>query len=392
MPTARGWAAIGTAAALFALWAAFGDAELMTTAAFLLAAVAIGMIIVRIASPSVTIDRNLHPPNAHEGDLVVVEVKLSTSRRLRNIQLEDTVHGLGVARFAAAKTSPGQPLVARYEVLCRERGAYAVGPAQCAVTDPFGLIEGTRTAGGEDRLIVFPRPERLQGFPAIKGLDPTDRSSRPAYSPHGGDDFFTLREYQIGDDLRKVHWPSTAKRDALMIKQLEIPWQARALVFLDTRADRYPDRDAFEHAVRGAASAVDHLHRGGFTPDLWTSQSPERGPGSSYMQAMDALATVQPVHRFELQRSVSSVRRRGAGGGALIMVTGEPDDDLLGAYRILGSGFSKTIVMIVADDGNRLVAALERSGALTVLIDPAGRWAPSWRNAMEGSWATASAG
>jgi hypothetical protein len=74
------------------------------------------------------------------------------------------------------------------------------------------------------------------------------------------------------------------------------------------------------------------------------------------------------------------------------MVTGEPDDDLLGAYRMLGGHFSRAIVMIVTADGNHLVGALERSGALTVIIDPTGRWAPSWRNAMEGSWATASAG
>ena len=165
--------------------------------------------------------------------------------------MEDTVHGLGVARFAAAATSPGQRLVARYEVYCRARGIYPVGPAEVAVADPFGLTERRAALGSVDRLTVYPAVEPLTGFPAVRGLDPAVQSTHPTFAPQGGEDFFTLREYQIGDDLRKVHWPSSAKRDELMIKQLEVPWQARALVLLDQRAERYPSAEAFEHAVRG---------------------------------------------------------------------------------------------------------------------------------------------
>ena len=393
MPTARGWAALGVATALLALWVGFGELELMTTAVFLVAAVVVGIVFVRFVSPRVQIGRRIYPAQVHEGDEVVVEVDVIASGRLRNISLEDTVHGLGVARFAAARTTPGQPLIARYEVLCRSRGVFPVGPAEVSVSDPFALTERRAAAGSIDRLTVYPRVERLAGFPAVRGLDPAVQSTRPTFAPHGGEDFFTLREYQTGDDLRKVHWPSSAKRDELMIKQLEVPWQARALVLLDTRADRYPVDEAFEQAVRGAASAVTHLYQGGFSPELWaTERAPGLRSGNRYHQAMDMLATVGPAPHLDLRSTVSRLRRQGVGGGALIVVTGLPDDGVVAAYRVLAKDFTRTVVMAVGDRTTDNVGMFQRAGAVTVMVGPEGSWAPAWRTAMELSWATASAG
>jgi uncharacterized protein (DUF58 family) len=393
MPTARGWAALGVATSLLVLWIGFGELELMTTAMFLIAAVVTGLGFVRYASPTVEVVRRVYPIQVHEGDEVVVEVDVTASRRIRNLELEDTVHGLGVARFAAASTSPGQPLVARYEVLCRTRGVFQVGPAVASVMDPFALNERRADTGPADRLTVFPRVERLHGFPAVRGLDPAIQSTRPTYAPHGGEDFFTLREYQTGDDLRKVHWPSSAKRDELMIKQLEIPWQSRALVLLDVRAERYPTEEAFEQAVRGAASAVAHLYEGGFSPELWAAErAPGLRSGNRYTQAMEMLATSAPVPHLDLRSTVSRLRRQGVGGGALIIVTGLPDDGLVAAYRILAQDFTRTVVMSVGERTGESGGVFQRAGAVTVMVSPEASWAPAWRTAMELSWSTASAG
>lgn len=393
MPTSRGWAALGVATALLVLWAGFGELELMTTAVFLIAAVGVGTLFVRFVSPQVDVVRHIFPAQVHEGDEVVVEVDVIASRRIRNLEIEDTVHGLGVARFAAATTTPGQPLVARYEVMCRNRGVFQVGPAEVSVTDPFALSERRNHTGNSDRLTVYPRIERFSGFPAVRGLDPAVQSTRPTYAPHGGEDFFTLREYQIGDDLRKVHWPSSAKRDELMIKQLEVPWQARALVLLDTRAEQYPTEAAFEQAVRGAASAVSHLYKGGFSPELWAAErAPGLRSGSRYQQAMDMLATAAPSPHLDLRSTVSRLRRQGVGGGALILVTGTPDEGLLDAYRVLAKDFTRTIVMAVGDRSVDDVSTFQRAGAVTVMTQAEATWAPAWRTAMELSWSTASAG
>lgn len=393
MPTTRGWAALGVSTALLVLWIGFGETELMTTAMFLVAAVAVGMLFIRFASPRVEIARHMYPVQVHEGDEVVVEVDVTAARRIRNLEIVDTVHGLGVARFAAATTTPGQPLLARYEVLCRTRGVYQVGPAEISVSDAFALAERRNHTGTQDRLTVYPRIERFSGFPAVRGLDPSVQSTRPTFAPHGGEDFFTLREYQTGDDLRRVHWPSSAKRDELMIKQLEVPWQARALVLLDTRAERYPTDEAFEQAVRGAASAASHLYQGGFSPELWAAErAPGLRSGSRFQQAMDMLATVTPTPHLDLRSTVSRLRRQGVGGGALIIVTGIPDDGVLAAYRVLAKDFTRTVVMAVGDQTADNAGMFQRSGAVTVMVGPDSNWAPAWRTAMELSWSTASVG
>jgi hypothetical protein len=240
---------------------------------------------------------------------------------------------------------------------------------------------------------VYPRVEELAGFPAVRGFDPAIQSTRPTYVPHGGEDFFTLREYQIGDDLRKVHWPSSAKRDELIIKQLEVPWQARALVLLDHRAGRYPGTESFEQSVRGAASVVTHLYRGGFSPELWTGQ---RAPGlrsdGRYAQAMEMLASVDTVEDLDLRATVSRLRRHGVGGGALIVVTGIPDEGVLAAFRVLARDFARTVVMSVQERPAEPMVAFQQAGAVTVTVGPEATWAPAWRTAMELSWSTASAG
>lgn len=390
MPTGRGWAAIGVSAALFVLWAGFGESDLMTTAVFLLAAVVVGMVFVRLSSTEVAVWRRIFPTQVHEGDTVMVEVDVIASRRLRNVELEDTVHGLGTARFAAGKARRGEALTARYEVRCRGRGVFGVGPAMLSVSDPFSLTERRTLVGSVDRLTVYPRVEPLIGLPVVRGLDPTVASTRPTSAPFGGEDFFTLREYQIGDDLRKVHWPSSAKRDDLMIKQLEVPWQNRALVVLDTRSHRYPAPEAFEQAVRGAASAVAHLHSAGFGPELWSGGRSTRSRSTDrYVDAMETLATVEPGDRLELRKTVSALLRHGGGGGALVVVTGVPDEGLVGAHRLLTGHFTRTILMAVTDDPDEAMARVEGMDAVMVTVGSQGRWAPAWRAAMEVQWSTA---
>jgi uncharacterized protein (DUF58 family) len=269
MPTIRGWAALGASLALVLLWVGFGEELLLGVAAFLFFAVAFGVLYVRRGVPRVAARRNITPIQVYDGDRAVVELEVSTSRTVHQVEVEDTVHGLGSARFVAERVDTHNPVVARYEVLSRPRGIYRVGPAGLAVRDPLAMAEAGGTTGRVDRLVVYPAVEDLRGLPIVRGQDPTVNTARSSFSPTGGDDFFTLREYQQGDDLRRVHWPSSAKRDDLMIRQLEMPWQSRALVVLNPRVTSYPSAETFEHAVRAAASATRHLFRSAYSPTLW---------------------------------------------------------------------------------------------------------------------------
>jgi uncharacterized protein (DUF58 family) len=394
MPTFRGWAATGAAFALFVLWLGFGEDLLLALSIFLLAAVIGGTAYVRLSGPKLNLGRSINPVQLHDGERALVDLSLTSKRKVFRVRVEDRVHGLGSATFVADRVAVGDAMAGRYEVLCRPRGVYRVGPSLVSVADPLGFSEATTTAGTIDRLVVYPKVEELQGVPTGRGQDQTINTSRASLWHTGGEDFFTLREYQQGDDLRKVHWPSSARRDELMIKQLEMPWQSRASVVLDPRVEPHRTAQSFEQAVKGAASVLRHLYRSGYTPTIWagTGNGTIVGNGEAYRVAMEELATVGPKTGADLRGLVSRLRRSGMAGGVLVMVTGDADEADVAAVKLLGQDFYKTVVLSVDQGENGKVDGFARAGALVVRSTPDGVWSESWRNAMEHGWSTASAG
>ncbi len=112
---------------------------------------------------------------------------------------------------------------------------FPVGPLRAERTDPFGLARRTTDVAPVADLTVYPRVDAVHPLPDSPGSDRHLNAPRAAFGV-AGEDFYALRPYEVGDDLRRVHWPSTARRDELMIRQNETPWQGRATVLLDTRA------------------------------------------------------------------------------------------------------------------------------------------------------------
>jgi uncharacterized protein (DUF58 family) len=394
MLTDRGWAALGASLALFVLWVGLGEPELLSISSLLAVGTTAAFVFVRRSGPSVAVTRRLSPNLVHEGEQTVVEASLTNAgiRGVWNLAAEDEVAGLGSARFAAARLAPDETATATYQILCKPRGIYDVGPLRISVTDPLRLADRSQLVGQADRLIVYPAVEQLSGLPVLRGLDPSMYASQPEFSHRGGEDFYTLREYQTGDDLRRVHWPSTAKRDELMIRQLETPWQSRALVFFDARGSSYDSVEAFEKAVSGAASVIRHLLSSGFDADLWTGGAPisSAEPGA-YAKSMEALAGVQPTDGLDL-RAAALRLRQGGRGGALVLVTGVPDGELLAVGQLLTRNFPSTVLMTVAQQSSATVAVFQRGGTLTMAIKPDGSWANAWLNATSAPWPTVTAG
>src|SRR5438046_425881 len=96
----------------------------------------------------------------------------------------------------------------------------------------LGTLELSLLPAGSARLLRGPLPQ-------TQGPDPLAGAEHPPALGVAGEDFYALRAYEMGDDLRRVHWPSTARVDELMIRQNEMPWQGRATVLLDTRAQAH---------------------------------------------------------------------------------------------------------------------------------------------------------
>lgn len=391
MPTLRGWVLLGAGLALIILWWVFGDPELLLTGTFFVVAelAAIGYVLRH--DPQLEMGRRLGSTTVHNGDTTTITLVLRNRRRraLRHLSIHDEVESLGLAAFEIAKLMGEETASATYRVTCRPRGVYKVGPARAITSDPLRLAELSTPDGPIDRLVVYPTVEDLTGFPVIKGRDPAMNASRPEHSQRGGEDFYTLREYQRGDDMRRVHWPYSAKTDELMIRQLETPWQSRALVMLDVRPSVYESADAFEMAVSGAASVVTHLVKSGFDADLWAGD-PDPIDASRYSAAMERLALVETNDEIDIEAVASRIRQRG-GGGALVLVTGVADRSLLTVQQLLSNEYRATLLMGASSITPQTLIGFHRLGVATVTVDPTGEWASAWVNATRSSWTTVSA-
>ena len=391
MPTLRGWVLLGAGLALIILWWVFGDPELLLTGIFFVVAelAAIGYVLRH--DPQLDLGRRLGSTTVHNGDTTTVTLVLRNRRRrpLRHLSIHDEVESLGLAVFEIAKLMGDETASATYRVTCRPRGVYRVGPARATTSDPLRLAELSAPDGPIDRLVVYPTVEELTGFPVIRGRDPAISASRPEHSQRGGEDFYTLREYQRGDDMRRVHWPYTAKTDELMIRQLETPWQSRALVLLDVRPSVYESADAFEMAVSGAASVVTHLVKSGFDADLWAGD-PDPMDASRYSAAMERLALVEPNDEIDIEAVAGRIRQKG-GGGALILVTGVADRSLLTVQQLLSNQYRATLLMGASSTTSQTLIGFHRLGVATVTVDPTGEWADVWLSATRSSWTAVSA-
>ncbi|MGF1617468.1 MAG: DUF58 domain-containing protein [Acidimicrobiia bacterium] len=378
MPTVRGWALTGSGVALLILWYAFGDLELLLAAIFVLLLQFVALTYVRTRQPKLSIGRRLGSATVHDGDTTTISLLVTNEGKsaAANLTIDDNIDNLGTASFECARISGGDQATATYRVTCRPRGVYRVGPTKVHRGDPFGLARTNVGTGPVDRIVVYPAVEPLTGFPIVRGQDPAMQASRPEHARRGGEDFYTLREYQRGDDLRRVHWPSSARTDELMIRQLETPWQSRALVLLDVRSDSYESGAAFEKAVSGAATVVTHLVTSGFDADLWAGDA-DPIDASRYASVMERLALVQPDPAIDIEAVATRIRQKG-GGGALVMVTGVADRPLLSVQQLLSRDYPTTVLMSASTTTSQTLVGFHRLGVTTISAKPDEPWAPAW--------------
>ncbi|WP_457205418.1 DUF58 domain-containing protein [Nocardioides sp. P5_C9_2] len=219
-----------------------------------------------------------------------------------------------------------------YTVRSDVRGHFDVGPMTVRVTDPFGLIELGRAFHTTASLTVTPRTVPLPGI-MLGGAWTGSGDNRPRSFATGSAEDVTVREYRRGDDLRRVHWRSSARVGELMVRREEQPWQSRATVFLDNRLVSHRGQgiaSSLEAAVSAAASVAVHLAQRGYAVRLVTASGEEPGTAWHSRSAavntaplLEALAVVQIEHSPRLDTSWLA----DAGqGGLLVAVVGQVTD------------------------------------------------------------------
>ena len=299
-------------------------------------------------------------PRTTEGQRLAVTLQLTAKRRASTLVLEEHLPvRLGqTVRVPVARIGAGQTIQHDYTLRCQRRGVYKVGPLVAVSSDPLGLATRRTVVAPEFELLVHPDIQSLQDRPLTRQFEePPVRPpiSRPWPS---GLEFFGMRGYVRGDDLRRIVWRASARSGRLMVREAEQGVTDKVLILLDTdRTGHSRDgegvSESFEAGVRTAASlATFHLTQG-FTLRLEGNDgaltSPLRGVASQ-LSLMDAYARVD-MGRTPLVTTLSRLAANPPRDSHVVVITPRLGPAEAARLRlIVRTGASVLVVALIWDE------------------------------------------
>jgi len=391
--------------ALAAAGRILGIFELFVLAAGAAALVVVGAIGVLRRRIDLDASRTVHPARIHVGadsrvELVVANrgqrpspvVAVRDTFAATSMSPPDGDPGSGAgrrqARFLLAPLGRGQQERAVYRLPAERRGIFGIGPLEAEVTDAFGLWARVMTIAPVVALTVFPEVEALAPIAQSRGDHLTSGAPRRATVGPGGEDLYGLRPYEVGDDLRRVHWASTARTGELVVRQLELPWQGRATVLLDVRA-RMHTSETLETAVSATASVLAAAWGGGGLVRLVTTEGTDSGfaAGHAHVEAvMEHLAVVGLGPAEGLEAVIGGLYRTGHGGGLTVITTAAAVAVDFNRLAGLGDRFADpAIVVIDGSTGRHRLPDTSGGPAIGVhllRVPAGGTLAPAWNRAF----------
>jgi uncharacterized protein (DUF58 family) len=232
-----------------------------------------------------------------------------------------------------------------YRLPTTRRGIFDVEPVEVTRRDAFELFRLSRKHAHTERIWVYPRVLAMRTLPAGQTRHLEGPSSDT--SPQGNITFHRLREYIPGDDLRLVHWRSSAHAGKLLVKHNVDTSQPYTVVLFDQRPSLYTE-ESFEAAVDVAASVVVASSANKAPVELRLTDGTVIG-GPRVRDAtplVDHLTGVEPDHEGSLQAPLLTLRR-ARGGTTLVVITGELDTQDLPYVAALRRRFDRLVVISV---------------------------------------------
>ena len=274
----------GIAVVLVAMVA--GQRDVMRLGLLLAALPVIAAIIVSRARLRMSCERLIEPAQVPLGSPMKGQIILGQDGRLPAaiLLLEDVVpRELGSRpRFLVDRADQSWRRVVEYPLLGRVRGRFSTGPLTVRTSDPFGLVQLDRQFVATSEVMVTPRVVPLPTIRATGGAGSTGEA-RPHRIGVVGQDDALVREYRQGDDVRRIHWRSTARWGDLMVRREEQAWDPSASIMLDSRSAAHAGRgmqNSMEWAISAAASIAIHFLDDGFGIEIYEADGPLHIAGS----------------------------------------------------------------------------------------------------------------
>ncbi len=340
--------------------------------------------------------RNVSDLQVEAGETAQVEVQVGndSGRRTGLLLMEEEIPAaLGERkRFVIEPLGPDEQTTLRYLVRTENRGRYPLGPMHVRVADPIGMVDLTQSLASTASILVTPRTEPLPRIPLTgRWAGAGDNRTRDLLG--GGSPDVTTREYRLGDDLRRIHWPTSARTDQLMVRREEQQWQSRCTLLIDNRRIShrgYGADSSMETAVRAAASIMRNLVAMDFEVRLVSAvgESSAHGwhqgsRGATLQQQLERLALLGMTRKEQLStRWVDESHH----GGMLLAVLGHLGDADRGFLAGLASaGSAAYAVVLDVSTWSRTdraqppaTGALRSSGWKATTLERDGALAASW--------------
>ncbi|RSM81982.1 DUF58 domain-containing protein [Kibdelosporangium aridum] len=211
-----------------------------------------GLVSVVVPAP-ITFERKVSPTEVHRYGDCTATLRVRHTGRLWRITLDafDFLDGRALP-VQATRLGPGETNELSYAIPTTRRGVHVVGRLILHRQGLAGLARRTLSLGDTVEVRVLPRTLAVHGMPAGVRRSHIGAVERVE---HGGTDLVGLREYMPGDDLRRLHWATSARTGTLMIREDADPARPQLTILLDDRESSYRNVDVdFEDAIEVAAS------------------------------------------------------------------------------------------------------------------------------------------
>ena len=235
-PRRRALALVGGAILLFAIGTSVQAGWLLVLASCLLGATVAGFVLPGRMLRGLEWERRA-PSEAYQGDEVRVSIVASNPTSGHRLALDLIDEHLDPVRAFLPRVSPGERVIVETRRIAGRRGVHETSDIVIASAAPFGVAERRRRVAVASPTVVYPRVVRLDELPFLESAPTPERAIHSAPRRGTGPDYLGIREYRVGDSMRHVHWPSTARHGALMVREFEREQTRRLAVVIDTVAD-----------------------------------------------------------------------------------------------------------------------------------------------------------
>ena len=345
MITRHGWTAIVAAVASFVIGRVFGLIELYVVGVGIVIALLVAVMSVQRRLPPLNVKRIVSPSMVSVGEPARVDIQLANYGRQASpyLQLWEPVGNNGGAPMQLAKLAPGHAASAAYRVPTARRGLIRTGPLRALRRDVLGLTQRTTTLTGTEEVLIVPHTIPLP-FPSVGSSGRLGQHLRMKSWGQTGTEFHSLREYQRGDDIRRINWKASARStSSLIVRETALEGIRRCTVVLDTTASEYTG-SSFEQAVIAAASITASAAHTGVNTRFVTNDVDLRGPDVA-ANALRWLAMVEPA--TEPPEMISINNGMSEGMGLLVIVTGSASSAAAGQLRS-SANQDETLVIVCA--------------------------------------------